>query len=73
MVIYSISLTLRETANRIIVLMGSCLFCFVVCILRQYQKCMKTNRNFKGVLFLFIDVDIDDLAKTNRTCKSYRE
>lgn len=66
MVIYSISLTLCETANRIIVLMDSCLFGFVVYILQQYQKYMRTNRNFKGLLFSFIDIDIND--EENLTC-----
>lgn len=56
-VIYSISLTLCETANRIIVLMDSCMFHFVVYTLQQYQKYMKTNRNFKGILFPFIDIN----------------
>lgn len=43
--------------------MDSCLFCFVKYILRQYQKYTKTNRNFKGISFLCIDVDIDDFEK----------
>lgn len=42
--------------------MDSCLFCFVVYILQQYQKYMKTNRNFKGILIPFLDVDINDWA-----------